>query len=703
MADISEELLKKLNIDGAISAKEFTSMLLFENNDTDINDIRKTFKRNFLDKFKNTLSKITTKDIKSIFDPLNLSGLLQDPNSLRDEFKEYKNKLRKFLKKANAELDKDDTTVDSVNNSNKNNKNKSSISEQRDFIAKDQEVEFGDDTKKFLKELLGRTSEKQAKERKSEMESLGKSMAEYMDSSSASDNGMLNAIGWAAMLGLGAYYWDDYIRPFLEDKFSFMGKLEGVINGIEKALYMTILKIPQLILTSIAKFLEVMDGVIKAAFKVLGIGSKVGAQVGVNAAASVASQAAKPAVQGGLAAMEKISAGVADDVAGKVATEAGTKAATKVAGTSLLQGMSKVLARVANFIPGVGALISFGFAMDRFNKGDTVGGWIDIIGCIGSLLSLSVVAAPIGIPLSWAAIGLNAILDLTTPGDTEQERNNNKGSTMKSWFSKPYEWLKNTPWIKKLINMGSAFGSFAAGKWSEGVSYIKDSWLSPLGDLFEYIGGADEATPAQPKPDIKAIKNKSIDEIDKKFTPIKETKQLSEIDLLKKERDDTIKEMEFVKKQAEEQMKNMSVSSDRQNIRDLPIQENLDKFNKLKENLNQINETLDAVSGDAKNIGESKIKIQDNTASNISENDIKSLASNKNNDMEKLGKVLMSQFENINNQLINGLSKASEASSNSFVNISNSGGGQNKNPFTLDADMVLRSRQLYMNSTRVLA
>ena len=703
MADISEELLKKLNIDGAISAKEFTSMLLFENNDTDINDIRKTFKRNFLDKFKNTLSKITTKDIKSIFDPLNLSGLLQDPNSLRDEFKEYKNKLRKFLKKANAELDKDDTTVDSVNNSNKNNKNKSSISEQRDFIAKDQEVEFGDDTKKFLKELLGRTSEKQAKERKSEMESLGKSMAEYMDSSSASDNSMLNAIGWAAMLGLGAYYWDDYIRPFLEDKFSFMGKLEGVINGIEKALYMTILRVPQLILTSIAKFLEVMDGVIKAAFKVLGFGSKVGAQVGVNAAASVASQAAKPAVQGGLAAMEKISAGVADDVAGKVATEAGTKAATKVAGTSLLQGMSKVLARVANFIPGVGALISFGFAMDRFNKGDTVGGWIDIIGCIGSLLSLSVVAAPIGIPLSWAAIGLNAILDLTTPGDTEQERNNNKGSTMKSWFSKPYEWLKNTPWIKKLINMGSAFGSFAAGKWSEGVSYIKDSWLSPLGDLFEYIGGADEATPAQPKPDIKAIKNKSIDEIDKKFTPIKETKQLSEIDLLKKERDDTIKEMEFVKKQAEEQMKNMSVSSDRQNIKDLPIQENLDKFNKLKENLNQINETLDAVSGDAKNIGESKIKIQDNTASNISENDIKSLASNKNNDMEKLGKVLMSQFENINNQLINGLSKASEASSNSFVNISNSGGGQNKNPFTLDADMVLRSRQLYMNSTRVLA
>ena len=61
--------------------------------------------------------------------------------------------------------------------------------------------------------------------------------------------------------------------------------------------------------------------------------------------------------------------------------------------------------------------------------------------------------------------------------------------------------------------------------------------------------------------------------------------------------------MEFVKKQAEEQTKNMSFSSDRQNIRDLPIQENVDKFNKLKENLNQINETLDAVSGDAKNIG----------------------------------------------------------------------------------------------------
>ena len=77
-------------------------------------------------------------------------------------------------------------------------------------------------------------------------------------------------------------------------------------------------------------------------------------------------------------------------------------------------------------VPFVGSLISIGFAWDRFNKGDYVGGGLDVLSGVANVFGIA--------PLGWAIDGLNAFLDYKAGGIGKNKKG--KGAMIGEWVSK---------------------------------------------------------------------------------------------------------------------------------------------------------------------------------------------------------------------------------------------------------------------------
>jgi hypothetical protein len=755
MADISEELLKKLNIDGSLSAKEFASMLLFDGNESDIKDIRSKFKRNFLDKFKSTLNDIKKEDIKRIFDPLNLSGLLKDPDSLRNEFKEYKDDLRKFLRKAKAELEneknktkKDADVDDDKSNTNKPKRSKGGIREQEEFLTeKAITVELGENTKKLLEGIF----KKSTKENKEALESLGINLGKSIEESgSGTGNGSFLTDLIAGIIGGGLLlaFWDSHIRPFLEEKFDFMNKLKGTFNGIEKFIY-TVL--PKLALDLIGGLFRKLDDVVQVAkgglSKLFGFGGRVAAEAGVEAAAKGASGIARGAV-------------VAAEAGGKVATEAAVEGGGKVASAvasktagGLFGKLGGMFLKLAKGIPVIGALVNFGFAWDRFSKGDNIGGVVDVIGGLGSLMQLIPIppVIAIGTGLSWGAIALNAFLDITSEGKTEQEKSESKGKNIMKWISAPFKWIAGLPWVKSILNFGEGIYTFTGGVISgnttdtiSGLKMLQNSFLSPLADVLLPIYESNTSTEnktgkkkfdwANIWKDFTSKMLKGIlpdwiynmvapyiigDGISSPQSAVIPTPKQNESVLKNKElsKDEQIeqlnRELSNVHAVAEELKKDIKIT---QNRSDLPkeLKDLADKSNELKARIKNLKDNPDDAKSktwpeDQLNDGEvdytPKLTVGNNLIASFNpEDSFKVIASKQGGDFEKMMSNLTKEFQAVNNKLIDAISSGlnSMSNSNSIVNISNSAGNSG-NPFTLNTDMVLRARKLYMDSPRALA
>ena len=166
------------------------------------------------------------------------------------------------------------------------------------------------------------------------------------------------------------------------------------------------------------------------------------------------------------------------DLFGKVGGEAVQTGIGKLGGFAgkFLGGLAKVLKKV----PIVGSLISIAFAVSRFKSGDYVGGGLDILSGISTMIP------GIGTGVSIAIDALNAFLDFKAGGIGEGKQG--KGSIITDWVGGMVKWVGQKLYkvITFLPIVGPALKSVEAltqGKWSEALKQF--AYINPA---FEFLG-----------------------------------------------------------------------------------------------------------------------------------------------------------------------------------------------------------------------
>jgi hypothetical protein len=464
--------------------------------------------------------------------------------------------------------------------------------------------------------------------------------------------------------------------------------------------------------------------------------------------------AAEAGVETASKAGTKIAVEAGEKVASKAATEAAVEAGGKVTSAvaskatgGLLGRLGGMFLKMARVIPAVGAIISFGFAWDRFQKGDNIGAAIDVIGGLGSLLELFPPTAPLGLGLSWGAIALNAFLDLTSEGKTEKEKNENKGKNVMKWITAPFKWIANLPWVKSIINFGEGIFKFADGVISgnttdtiSGLKTLQNSFFSPIADILLPIYESNTLTENKTGKKrfdwaniykdwtAKILKNVLPDWLYNMVAPyiVGDTGAIESIDKTKiTTRGESLEQRQLINKQIDK------LNSEKYEDKDKD-KERLERLKKLNENIKTLDEIDKEMATKAsknsllyrqkeestrsdwptpKKLEDGEInynpelKIGDNTIAKFSPQDAFTIVAGKQGgEIEKMGKMISEQFQNVNNKLIDAITSGLNAATNnnSVVNINNSG-GSGGNSFNLNTDMVLRTRKLYMDSPRALA
>lgn len=121
------------------------------------------------------------------------------------------------------------------------------------------------------------------------------------------------------------------------------------------------------------------------------------------------------------------------------------------------------LKTVLKRIPIIGTLISYGFAIQRFSNGDTIGGIVDLAS--GTIQLLDLVAPGLGTVLSLGVDILQAVLDAKA-GGSSAEASAKKGTILLDWAkglgSLLYKGIKYIPVIGPLVQ---ATEDMINGKW----------------------------------------------------------------------------------------------------------------------------------------------------------------------------------------------------------------------------------------------
>ena len=131
-------------------------------------------------------------------------------------------------------------------------------------------------------------------------------------------------------------------------------------------------------------------------------------------------------------------------------------------------------------VPFVGSLISIGFAWDRFNKGDYVGGGLEVLSGVANVFGLA--------PLGWAIDGINALLDYKAGGIGEGKKG--KGAIISEWVSKFGSWIGDK--IVDLPIIGPAIKAVQAligGDWKEAL--VQFNHINPVVGLIESFLNTD--------------------------------------------------------------------------------------------------------------------------------------------------------------------------------------------------------------------
>lgn len=477
-----DSLLSQVKIDGTINAKDFVTSLLFsEKDDTKLKNLRSDFKTKFLDPFVKELKSIKSEDIKKMFDPLGISEISED---LKDDFQKYQKQIKEFLK---IDIPKKDQAADQNNRLNNTSVESvipqnvkeniaqaetQNVSEQGVFGPKITTIEFADDSKSFLTELINNTQEK-ALEREAASEKMFK---KYFEDSLKNQKELLDATGSSGFLGmlgkllalggiatvLVSVFWEDYIKPWLEEKFNVdldgvFQKFEGTIEAIGKFFTMSGLKI------TFGPLLNIVGNTLKSFGQL---------------------------IEDGLTWVFKgLFGGAGDDLA-KGGAEAAAKSGIfknflpKLAG-GLFKGVGTV---VLKGIPVIGALLSFYFAYDRYQKSDYVGAVIDVVGGLANILSFTPLA-PLALPLSLGAAALNAFLDYKSAG--APDTNTSKLGFLSDMALGLYNMLKKIPLIGGIITstegMWKFFSNIITGNWAGAKEGLELMTEFPLFGVFPSI------------------------------------------------------------------------------------------------------------------------------------------------------------------------------------------------------------------------
>jgi len=513
MSDILE-VLSKLEFNGTVDAKTFINQIFFENDQTHLNDLRKSFKTKFLDKFEKQLSSITTKDIDNIFDPLGLSKSVRNIDEIKKDLQEYKSKLKKTLKKANKDLD----DLESSKTDNPNDKpttpqarspqveppapTDNSIGEQRTLGEDITTVEFSPKTSAYIDDLfdtyVNKVIDKSDKTNEL-LENYNNNNNVLIDRRKGEDGSfIMNLLGVAGALlatGIGisllAANWEDHVKPWLEDffekkgAFDFLDKYKGIGESVGKFFTMGGLNVGGVLFKSLGNLLEFTLNIFTKSGP--GLASSVASDMTllvpkiVRATSGMIGSVLKYTLgsffEGGLGAKAAVSG-----------AEGGFKSLLpKIAG-GLFRGMGSVALRG---VPIVGTLLSFYFALDRYEKGDYIGALIDVVSGLGDLLYFTPLA-PLALPISLGAAVLNSILDYNATGKTPEEKQQSKIDFLGGIATGTYNLIKRIPFIGALIRGSEGYMKFGmamasdgnAGDVISGLKMMEDSPFSIFPAIF---------------------------------------------------------------------------------------------------------------------------------------------------------------------------------------------------------------------------
>ena len=138
----------------------------------------------------------------------------------------------------------------------------------------------------------------------------------------------------------------------------------------------------------------------------------------------------------------------------------------------------KFIKSVLKRIPGIGSLISWGFAISRFKKGDVVGGLIDVASGIATIFP------GIGTGISIGLDVLNAFLD-TKKGKEEKVKPGGAPGGIGAFFGKIKDKIMNNYPIKNLVQFYTGVGKVLTGDFKEGFTQMAFAipFMKPLADF----------------------------------------------------------------------------------------------------------------------------------------------------------------------------------------------------------------------------
>ena len=168
----------------------------------------------------------------------------------------------------------------------------------------------------------------------------------------------------------------------------------------------------------------------------------------------------------------------------KIAGKGGAKALFGTIGKLFFKFLKPVLKR----IPGIGSLISWGFAISRFKSGDLVGGLIDVASGIATLFP------GIGTGISIGLDVLNAFLD-AKKGKEEGVKPEGAPGGIGAFFGKIKDKIMDNFPIKNLVQFYTGVGKVFKGDFKEGFTQMAMAipFMKPLANFL--FGEREEVDP----------------------------------------------------------------------------------------------------------------------------------------------------------------------------------------------------------------
>lgn len=231
------------------------------------------------------------------------------------------------------------------------------------------------------------------------------------------------------------------------------GKDKSGLGGLGKLILPAILAAGSL--AALFKGLKDAGGPLTGISKILGKG-------GLQVSLKMFSKALKPFASGLKSFVDDFIKLVSKPI-GKIMGKVGGKAFF----TTITKTFAKFLKPVLKRIPGIGSLISWGFAYSRFKNGDLIGGMIDLASGIATLFPG--VGTGIGIGLDI----LNAFLDVKAA--KAEEKGQSKGDMLKEFFGKIMDKIKNSFPIKNIMGFVGGIKKVIGGDVKGGFMEIAEN------------------------------------------------------------------------------------------------------------------------------------------------------------------------------------------------------------------------------------